>query len=476
MAKDKKDRPAATYDTLPAAGAAGPDLARSAHDWWAAAAGRAGIDATGLGPDVPLIERVARARARGLTVATALTRYTTDQQHSTAAQVRECVEGAAARRMWLPGELVSVDEGVSGRKMSRAGVDRLRAILGGRLAEAVLVFKISRLFRSAHRGYMFFQEVASRHGARAVSVTQGIDTAEEKTWKPLACLHGLMDELLLTTIADHVRAGLKDLFADGYVTGALTIGYKAVEVPGRKTNLGKPRTVPKVDDAAAALIRRHFGLIRDGMGLAEGWRLWVREGGPADLLCPSSVDPEQTVTALLTQTEGVPGVDFTLGLPTDWSLLTAAPGCYIMTRSHYSPVAGDWIERRYRGVFWYSKSGRGLPLAHVTDGTSNTLMFGECGGMTMLVDQWVMLTPGVGSGGLFTRFGLDEGTDYERRTVYNGDGPLQFSTRHPGVIHFAMCDGSVRGLTNPRQWNGPNFAIFLRLGGYADGEVTPDSD
>jgi prepilin-type N-terminal cleavage/methylation domain-containing protein/prepilin-type processing-associated H-X9-DG protein len=198
------------------------------------------------------------------------------------------------------------------------------------------------------------------------------------------------------------------------------------------------------------------------------------EGQLAVLLCPVSVPPEQTMTVLLTQLEGIPGVDFTIGFPTDYSLISAAPGCYILTRSHYAPVAGDWIDRKYRGVFWYNKDGRGLPLVQVADGTSNTLMFGECGGMSFVIDRPIMTTPSVASGGLFTRHGIDEQTDYQRLTLYDGNGPLQFSTRHNQVIHFAFCDGSVRGLTNPAQWNGSNFTLFLRLGGYADGEVATD--
>jgi hypothetical protein len=145
------------------------------------------------------------------------------------------------------------------------------------------VFKVSRLFRVAYLGFKFFQEDVVEEGLRAISISQGIDTWDEKTWKQLAYLHGIMDEMLVTTIADHVRAAIRTLFLQGYVTGALTVGYRAVEVPAAPpTNRGRPRTMPRTDDDVAALIRQHFEWIRDGMPLKEGWRRWVKAGGPRD--------------------------------------------------------------------------------------------------------------------------------------------------------------------------------------------------
>jgi hypothetical protein len=92
-----------------------------------------------------------------------------------------------------------------------------------------------------------------------------------------------MDEMLLETIGDHVRSGIKSLFLAGYVTGALSVGYRPVEVPGgRPTNRGRPRTMPQIIPEAANLIRQHYEWIRDGMGLKEGWRRWVSAGGPCD--------------------------------------------------------------------------------------------------------------------------------------------------------------------------------------------------
>jgi site-specific DNA recombinase len=120
-------------------------------------------------------------------------------------------------------------------------------------------------------------------GLRAISTSQGIDTRDEKTWKALMYLHGMMDDILLDTIGDHCRAGLKTLFLQGYAVGAIPIGYRRVEVPGAPlTNRKLPRTAPQVDPEVANLIRQHYQWICDGMKIREGWRRWVAADGPRD--------------------------------------------------------------------------------------------------------------------------------------------------------------------------------------------------
>jgi DNA invertase Pin-like site-specific DNA recombinase len=269
--------------SLSGAGAATEALASRAHQLWTEAAGRAGLDLSGFDPAAPLADRVAWARARGLGIAAVLSRFSSKLQHSTAAQIEDCITFAAWHRLYTPPEYLCVDEAVSGRKARREGLDRVKQILKERRAETLLVFKVSRLFRVAYKGYAFFEEELVEEGLRGVSVSQGIDTRDEKTWKGLTYLHGIMDEMLLEAIADHVRSGIKSLFLAGYVTGALPVGYRPAEVPGaRPTNRGRPRTMPQVVPEVAERIREHFRWIRDGMGIKEGWRRWVAAGGPHD--------------------------------------------------------------------------------------------------------------------------------------------------------------------------------------------------
>jgi site-specific DNA recombinase len=89
--------------------------------------------------------------------------------------------------------------------------------------------------------------------------------------------------MLLEAIAEHCREGLRGLFLKGYTTGAISVGYRAKEVPDApRTKRDRPRTIPEVDPEVAQLIQRHALLHLAGMGLKEGRRRWLAAGGPCD--------------------------------------------------------------------------------------------------------------------------------------------------------------------------------------------------
>lgn len=268
------------------AGSANVEMIAVIIEVWTAAAATKGINLSGFDPTKTLEERLLWARSVGLEIGAALSRFSTKLQCSTEAQIREILLFAASNGIYVPPEFVCVDEAVSGRKSRRDGLTRMKAILTGKFASILLVYKVSRLFRVAYKGFQFFQEDVVEQGLRAISTSQGIDTADDKKWRPLAYLNGILDEMLLGSIADHVRTGIKSLFLNGYVTGALTVGYRRKEVSGQTKN-GLTRTVPEIDPETAKLIVQHYEWIRDGMSLAVGLRRWNEAGGP--------VDPRSTV-------------------------------------------------------------------------------------------------------------------------------------------------------------------------------------
>lgn len=178
--------------------------------------------------------------------------------------------------------------------MRRKGLDRIKQVLKETSASVLLGFKVSRIFRKAYRGLAFFTEEVVEQNKRAISVSQGIDTAQ-KDWKLMATMHGLSDEMLLDTIADHVHSGLKNFFREGYVTGPLTVGYEPEGVPNAPlTNNGKPRTMPRVTAWVAEMITQHYTWIAERMSIKEGWRRWKRDGGPKD---PRSTSPFMTYSS-----------------------------------------------------------------------------------------------------------------------------------------------------------------------------------
>ncbi|MBA4063322.1 MAG: hypothetical protein C0501_06340 [Isosphaera sp.] len=100
----------------------------------------------------------------------------------------------------------------------------------------------------------------------------------------------------------------------------------------------------------------------------------------------------------------------------------------------------------------------------ITDGSSNTLMFGEsvgnglAGSGTAFKYAWAWISAGARP----TYLGLQ---DYATRNF--GD----FSANHPGVINFAFCDGSVRVVRTPIPSNaGSAFDTFRAASTIRKGE------
>lgn len=261
---------------LSTAGAANKDVARIAQQQWAESAAQQGIDLTGFDPEAPPERQISWARSLGLLIAALLSRFSSRMQHSTTAQVRECVIFAASQRMFVPTTFISIDEGITGRKVRRAGLIRTKDILSRGLVDVLLVFMVSRTFRNSYKGIQFFQECIVDDGLRAVSVGENIDTADSSMWKKQLMLQTMMDEFLLDSIASNVGSGLRNLAKQGFLVGSLPPGYKPQEVPGgRPTNLGRARMVPAVDPNFAMRIVQQFEWVRDGMPLAEAHRRWV---------------------------------------------------------------------------------------------------------------------------------------------------------------------------------------------------------
>lgn len=274
---------------LPEAGAVRPELARRISQMWVEFAAAVGLSLAGFDFRGSLEERLSWARSSGLDIGAAYARFSFKKSNSTEDQVRACMEFAAKNKIYVPPEFVSADEAITGRRMRRDGLERTKFIMSQKMAAVLLAFKVSRLFRQAYKGYLLFQELVES-GQRGISVSQNIDTKDTKAWKTLMTLFGMMDELLIDGIADHVREGLKGFFLQGYVVGALPVGFRAVPVENAPlTKNGLPRTKREVVPEHADLIRRHFQWVADGMPIKEGWRRWVEVGGPVDPRCESKV-------------------------------------------------------------------------------------------------------------------------------------------------------------------------------------------
>jgi prepilin-type N-terminal cleavage/methylation domain-containing protein len=117
---------------------------------------------------------------------------------------------------------------------------------------------------------------------------------------------------------------------------------------------------------------------------------------------------------------------------------------------------------KYTGPFYRGSNTR---LVEITDGTSNTIAFAETlggnGGLSGPRDYtYSYMSPGYMISGFDLQFPPSWAT---------------YGSKHPGVVLFVFCDGSVRpirniGKPNPDYFS-PRYLAFQQAAGMADGEV-----
>jgi len=180
------------------------------------------------------------------------------------------------------------------------------------------------------------------------------------------------------------------------------------------------------------------------------------------LRCPATPDGASAQRANVGIYYGTRGTDFT-NINTSWSgthLAFGPPTSGLLGKTNYLGVAGDWrYGAGFNGIFYWNRK---TPIVTISDGSSNTLMFGEVAG-----GQFGATTPQDfyaytwGTNAHFVAFGLSTGST----DPFSG---AKFGSNHTSnTINFCFGDGSVRPLKANL-----DFVLLVYLAGANDGNVT----
>lgn len=195
--------------------------------------------------------------------------------------------------------------------------------------------------------------------------------------------------------------------------------------------------------------------------------LYGTEPQPPVFLCPSAPQPSSYATVFMMANIGTAGTDYPAAAGSGL-LGSSCPGCIVLGRTNYLGMGGYWSPSsnpQNVGVFtWQSK----VRMTSISDGTSNTIGFGEIVGIN---NAWNG-GGGIGAGPTgqawamgFMYSGCGSPTANAENIAFTGY--YWFGSDHTGgATNMAFVDGSVRQVSPAI-----NFATYVYLSGYMDGQI-----
>ncbi|MHB9134559.1 MAG: recombinase family protein [Armatimonadota bacterium] len=154
---------------------------------------------------------------------------------------------------------IIIDAGESAKSLDRPGVQRVLDLVRGRLVDAVIIYKLDRLFRNTQDALNTSQEFA-RKGVALCSISEQLDTSTPmgKFFFTITAAYAEMERAM---IAERTRVGLAQTRKNGRQIGDKTpYGY----------NLVNGRLVPNADEQAIiSEVDRRFATGEGVRGIAR---------------------------------------------------------------------------------------------------------------------------------------------------------------------------------------------------------------
>jgi DNA invertase Pin-like site-specific DNA recombinase len=159
---------------------------------------------------------------------------------------------AASRGLQVVEEITDI--GISGKKASRPGLNRLMDMARKRLIDGVIVFQFSRFARSIRHLLEALQEFKSL-GISFISYSENIDT-NTPLGEALFAVIGALSQLEADLIRERVVAGLARVKAEGKRLGRPRVEVTAEKVAGEYARLKSIRLVARQLKISPATVQR----------------------------------------------------------------------------------------------------------------------------------------------------------------------------------------------------------------------------